>query len=133
MITSEILAVIVAAGLTPNGTNLTQLLAALDARYAPGASFTQSLANPGWVKLGPLVIQFGTTSSFNLDSAGNSVTFPITFPTGCLAVVAMASTDNGVTGSGTNYGSGIFNKTTTGFKLNNDASASTFDYIAIGH
>ena len=97
MITMELLNVIAAAGITPDGTVLTQLKAALDVLYAGGASalqvadFTgshQALSSPGYQKLpGGLVIQWGTSASFGLDTNNNVVTFPVTFPSTCVAVL----------------------------------------------
>lgn len=102
-----------------------------------GSQFTganQSLAGTGYQQLpGGLIVQWGTTASFATDTVGNIVTFPLAFPVGCFVVEATASTDNGINVGAVNYGWGINNKTATGFKINNDAAPSTFDYIAIGH
>lgn len=94
MITEEIRAVIVAAGLTPNGPTVTQLLAALDARYASGGTAVhladltgsnQSLGGTGYQKLpGGLILQWGSAHVGDFSDGVNdphSVTFPITFPT----------------------------------------------------
>lgn len=106
MITEEIRAVLVAAGLTPDHTNLGQLAAAIpllspafatNAEVWAGAltnkvvspaglaSFAKSLAANGYARLaGGLIVQWGQATS----SASNpvSVTFPLAYPTACRAI-----------------------------------------------
>lgn len=100
MITEEIRAVIVAGGLTPSGTVLTQLLAALDARYAAGGTAVhlsdltgsnQLLATSGYQKLpGGLILQWGSAYVGDYSAGVNdphSVTFPLAFPGGVYQVL----------------------------------------------
>lgn len=134
MITAELLAVLVAAGITPDAGTLNQLLAALDARYSSGASFSGSITGDGYMSL-PLgfYIVWGISGSFATDTTHNAVTFANAFPTACFVVIANASSDNGVSIGGTEYAHGVCAKTTTGFQINNDAATSVFDFIAFGN
>lgn len=103
MITEEIRNVIGAAGLTPNGASITQLLAALEVLYGSGSGglhlsdFTgarQSLAASGYQKLpGGLIIQWGSVHVGDLTGGAwtpVSPTFPIAFPTACRVVIPVA-------------------------------------------
>ncbi len=110
MITQELLAVITAAGITPDGTNLTQLLAALDARYGAASlhvsDFTgsnQLLTANGYQKLpGGLIVQWGAFHVGDFSSVSNasgSLTFPISFPNACLRVLPSLEDATGNAGS----------------------------------
>lgn len=84
------------------------------------------------ISVGTKIIKFGTTPTFPLDSTNNAVAFTTPFPTACDVVLLTASTNNGVGNPSSNYVAGIYDKTAAGFKVNNDALASSFDWIAIG-
>lgn len=83
------------------------------------------------IAVGTKLIKFGTSASFAIDTANNQVTFLTPFPVACDAVLITSSFDNGV-GIGSEYSAGIHSKATTGFRINNDSRASTFDWMAIG-
>ena len=126
----ELRAVIVAGGLTPAQGTLTQLRDAIQA-FAGVALVSAGV--PYGFKIGPLIVQFGTTASFGLDTNGNVVTFRDAFPTACLAVFPATNQDHGVNPGSTNYAPGAYGYTTTGFTLVNDSTASTFVYVAFGY
>lgn len=155
MTTQEILNVVLAAGLTPDGTNLTQLLAALDIRYASAASagaalhlpdFTgshQSLGANGYQAIpGGLVLQWGNV--FVGDLAGGTwtetaPTFPIAFPSACHFVNASFMDANAVpgTGRGDIIDVVLRSKSLTGFRVESAeqsgvTQAATCYYFAIG-
>lgn len=92
----------------------------------------QSLAANGYQKLpGGLIIQWGTTGSVPVDGSLD-VTFPIAFPSSCASVVAQQT--YGSPGSGVVLpGWSISSKSATGFRLQNDAQAQVFYWIAIGY
>lgn len=93
----------------------------------------KSLAANGYQKLpGGLVIQWGETATIPQDSATNPITFPTAFNSACVSVVITASTNNGV-GSGAQYVNAATARTTGGFNIVNDASASKFSWIALGY
>jgi hypothetical protein len=108
--------------LTTNGTALSWAYAVASTQSATGSATLP----------GGLIIKWGTSSSFGVDTTDNQVTFGVAFPTNCFAAVASPSTSNGVT-AGSNYSIGVHSFTTTGFKVNNDAGATTVTYIAIGN
>lgn len=96
------------------------------------AAFAKVASANGYQTLpGGIIIQWGTSASIPLDTAG-SVVFPLAFPTNCFVVIVQAATDNGV-GAGAQYSWGTKTKSLTGFDINNDATASVFDWIAIGN
>ena len=99
--------------------------------WANTVTSTQSATGSATLS-GGLIIKWGTSASFGVDTTDNQVTFGVAFPTNCFAVVASPSTSNGVT-AGSNYSIGIHTFTTTGFKVNNDAGATTVTYIAVGN
>ncbi|WP_295537404.1 hypothetical protein [uncultured Pseudacidovorax sp.] len=147
----EIIRVIEAAGLTPSGTNLAQLLAALslpgvfatpgnsdNSTRAATTAFVRntspaSLAAGGWQKLpSGLLFQWGTTGGVGNGSI-STVTFPIAFPTACAAVVA--SPVAGVANTNA-YSVGVGNFTAADFKLSNNSGTSgnvAASYIALGY
>lgn len=90
MITEELRAVITAAGLVPDHTNLGQLLAALQGGFGLG----KLLADSGYVALpGGVIIQWGTGSAAAASGVGSSDTsipniFPVAFPNTCLKILA---------------------------------------------
>lgn len=88
----------------------------------------QTLSGNGYQKLpGGLILQWGLYTGSS--SADVTVTFPLTFPTGCLAIL----TARGYTaGSGTiGYGAGIYISTSQAKFRNSDTGQGYF-YIAIG-
>ena len=84
------------------------------------------------ISVGTKLIKFGTSAMVGLDTANALVTFTTPFPTACDVVMLTATTDNGVSVGGVQYTAGAHTKTVTGFRINNDAPASVFDWIAIG-
>ena len=126
----ELRAVIVAGALTPTQGTLTQVRDAIQA-FAGVALISGGV--PYGFKIGPLIVQFGTTASFGLDTNGNAVTFRQAFPTACLAVFPATNQDHGVNTGSTNYAPGAHTYSTTGFILVNDSTASTFVYVAFGY
>ena len=80
---------------------------------------TESKAAQGYVKYpSGLIIQWGTRAS------NGAVTFPITFPTACRAVVQQMLADA--------Y-SCVTSVTTTGFSSNGSGTSSTRHWIAAGY
>ena len=95
-------------------------------------SFTQSLASSGWTKLpNGLILQWGTTSSFNGD-AGTTVNFPISFPTACVfaKAVPISSSPSGAFETSTTAQS----TTQTTFRaIGSSDRTLTCKYLAIGY
>lgn len=92
MITEEIRALIVAAGLTPSYTDIGQLLQALPGALASRPEMARSLAVPGYQKLpGGLILQWGRVSA-PIDST-TTITLPIAFPS-TFAGVLVTPVDN---------------------------------------
>ena len=86
MITESLVRIIEAAGLTPDHTDLDQLLSALKG----GFGLAESKAGNGYVTLpGGLIIQWGTTSI--PTGNGDLITLPITFPNAILFAIASDS------------------------------------------
>jgi hypothetical protein len=83
MMQEELMSLLTAAGLTPSKTTFTQVRDAIKAIAI--SQFTQNLATPGYVKLpNGLILQWGQAA--NVASSTTTTTFPIAFPTTCLAV-----------------------------------------------
>lgn len=110
--------------LTTDGTNTSWSVA--------GAGTSTQTANGTITFPGGLIMKWGTTATLATDSAANAVTFPTAFPNACFVVQAQATTNNGVSVAA-NYSWGVYSVTVTGFLLNNDSTASTFSWIAIGN
>ncbi len=136
MVIWSLMKVVQTGGATPaafdptNAATYSVLLTALQ------AMFGQVLATSGvpyGFKIGAVTVQFGTTATIALDTVSGVISFPVAFSTACLVVLVTPSTDRGVNPSGGNYSPGIFNKTASGFQINNDSFATTFDFIAIGY
>jgi hypothetical protein len=139
MMTEEIRGVLVAAGLTPSQSDVTQLLQAL---RAAGVFQTQatndastkvattafvnpgsSLSTNGYLKLScGAILQWGQTNHASLTSI--AVTFPIAFPNAIRSIVTSYS------GNATSYPNG---ETTAGFTSNVSATGNTARYVAIGN
>lgn len=94
MMTEELRSVIVAAGLTPDHTNVAQLLAALDARFVNESQFTganQLLDVEGYQMIpGGLIRQWGFASAIP-TMTNKVVTLPVAFTTTCFAAYASYS------------------------------------------
>jgi hypothetical protein len=102
-----------------DGTNLTSLTA---------LQFSKSFAASGYQKLpGGLIIQWGGANSSN---AGTSNSFPITFPTACLSVVAMHN-GSSTTQGGFTVGSSTASAVT--LISNGSITPVSSNYIAIGY
>ena len=89
-----------------------------------GSSASMTFANG-------LIVKWGTTASIPVDTSGSTQTFPAAFPNAIYLVLAVPATDNGVSGSA-NYSWCTHTWTVSSFKINNDAAASTFAWLAIG-
>jgi hypothetical protein len=128
MLTEELLAVIVAGGVTPNATTLTQLRDAIAALVAnntgrPGHTYTSN----DWAYLDKgmgLIVQWGPCA----DSGASPVTvFPLTFPNACWGVLATVQVGGVVETPVVN------SKTASQFTvINGNGGARTDFYIAIG-
>lgn len=152
-IVEEIMAVILAANLTPNRNMLNQMKQALDASYAAlGGLPTQlfqvaaasaaahalrldqiagSSGTPSWISIPywdgatkrNLIVQWGLVAT---TVAAASVTFPIAFPTGCLALLATNAQDN-------SFWPHAFNQTRFGFSIRSDTTPAQAFWLAIGN
>lgn len=94
MITEEIRGIIVAAGLTPTHTDITQLLQAIQALSPQFTDQTGLLSPNGWVSI-PLKIsgvkrkiyfQWGQNTFPSGGTVTQANTFPIAFPNACFTV-----------------------------------------------
>ncbi|WP_438402347.1 gp53-like domain-containing protein [Aeromonas veronii] len=84
MITDELLAVLSAAGITPDKSDHGQLAASLLSMFTGKSEFSSLLANNGYQKLfGGLIFQWGSASG---PAGPLSLTFPISFPNACVFV-----------------------------------------------
>ena len=122
------LATAIATEVTNRNTAITNAISAILSNVVmsnPG-SFTLTIAGTA------IIVKWGTTGTFGTDSADNDVFFLVPFPTNCLVVVACPSTDNGV-GVASAGQSSAHSRTVTGFQINNEGTASTFSWIAIGN
>jgi hypothetical protein len=90
-------------------------------------SSSSSFAFPGYVKLGPFVIQWGTTGSLGNDSP-TSISFPTPFPTACLAVVG---TDTFAGSKSAIWSMYAWNTTT--FTARCDTNTATATWLAVGY
>jgi hypothetical protein len=105
-------------------------------QLARAGVFANSIAASGWQRLpSGLILQWGTTGSIAVDSTV-TVTFPLAFPTACLAGFAnLEVTIVPGTGGYTGHVTGL---STTTMTIGNDANASppaaqTARWFAIGH
>lgn len=132
MITEELRAVIVAAGLTPNQVDTSQLLQALPAALASRPEMSRSLSPAGYQKLpGGLIFQWGggvPSAAGNLQAA-----LPIAFPNSQLrALVSTAGESNpGLVVS-------VFSLSTTSYDfrvrtLAGAASTQQLNWMALGY
>jgi len=104
---------------------------------------TQALTDPAWPMTaaangsitfpGGVILKWGTTPFYPLDTADNVYTFPTAFPTNCWVVVATSSTNNSVGDPGERYSVGIHTKSAASFLVNNDTTGATFDFFAVGN
>lgn len=118
MIQEEIRAVVVAAGLTPSKTTLTQLRDGLAVLYGGGGS----VAMPGWQKLpGGLIIQWGDAAN------AASVVMPVAFPTRGF-VVLCGDADNDPAVGAADFATAGPNVTTINFY-----GVDVNYWIALGH
>jgi hypothetical protein len=111
------------ADLTYDGTDL--IVTPAQGGYGTIAAAFSYTHPGGWIE------KRGTSGTIALDTIG-TVTFPVAFPNNCFGVVANPSTDSGV-GGAIFYSWGTHTFTTASFKISNDASASTFTWIAWGN
>jgi hypothetical protein len=104
---------------------------------AVGAIISGTIASPGSVTLTDgtqtLIVKWGTTGSLTIDTANNVITFATAFPTNCFAVIGSASSANGISFSAANYSMSFHTFSTTGFRVDNDATTGTATWIAIGN
>lgn len=92
---------------------------------------TASIGASGYIKLGPIYIQWGATSC-SADGGSASVTWPVVFPTACLFAICSQNTDT--TSSLERSGCAIFSKSTSGATVSNNATiTTTIGWLAIGN
>lgn len=92
----------------------------------------QSFATSGYSRMGPLLIQWGSTGSIGTNSTVTP-SFPVTFPNACLHVFLTCEDLNG---NNNGLGFSASSLGTTGFTAKHystDASAKSYRYIAIGY
>lgn len=138
IIQAELLNVVEESGLTPKKSSLNQLTLAVQAMIDKKANslvsagdFSQLLDFFGWCKLpNGLIIQWGNGTGGSTEE-GNTLMFPIAFPTQCLAILA---TDIGAGA----FSYGISPISTTQFKVwgrevvRGELSGGGFRWVAIG-
>lgn len=138
----EIAGVVEAAGITLDGTNMSQLLAALP--KIAGINSPSSLSANGYKKYrdpnspsGYFIEQWGN-GTINITAAGRysaSVTFPIAFPTACLQVLTQFDGAGG--SSFLQFMAGATSETTTGCSVSayatGNAGLTSFVYFAKGY
>lgn len=84
MVTEELRGIIAAAGLTPSQSDITQLLQALPGALASRPEMARSLAVSGYQNLpGGLIFQWKQQV---LTTSNAAYSYPISFPTGLLAI-----------------------------------------------
>lgn len=95
------------------------------------SEWVTSLGTSGYAKIpSGLLLQWGRTVALN-PSTLTTISFPATFPTGCLHVFLSLYASSAATGTGP-YGTG--NYTTTNFEIyNNNSGALTFNFLAVGY
>ncbi|MGI4851895.1 MAG: hypothetical protein ACRYGR_08135 [Janthinobacterium lividum] len=115
MMMAELLNAVVAAGLTPSGTDWTQLTQAIKALARKQAGVIYEYSGAYNLLPSPLIIQAFTSPSVQLGAANTEVsyyaTFPVAFPNGLISISAVdhanasinwnsfqGSTVNGTTG-----------------------------------
>jgi hypothetical protein len=118
----ELRAVIAAAGLTPDHTNLDQLLAALNA----GWGMAKSINTSGYLTLpGGIIIQWGEATT-NASGVAN-VTLPIAFPN---AILTIGTNDGEAVASSVAYG-GVNKNGLTGITLTYARGAAAVNAAAV--
>jgi len=80
--------------------------------------------------IGTLVVKWGVSASVPTDTSA-TVTFTTPFPSACRGVLLNPTVDSGV-GGGTQYAYNACVITAANFKINNDATTSTFFWLAVG-
>lgn len=113
----------------------TQKIASNSVNYGKLASseWVSSAAASGYFRLtSGLYVQWGITGAF-ATATSTSVSFPISFPTGCLQVFASIRDNSAVATTATGqWGTGGYS--TTAFSLYNRTSVThTFNWIAVGY
>lgn len=141
MVQEELMAPVLAAGLSPSKTNRSQLLAAMQAMFVPvgaqtGASYS---AGQGTIPLPDgFLLKFGTQSGSFVEQQ-LAVNFTTAFPNGCLIVVPVAL--NATAGNTRDVWAQIVSKSAGGFVAmlqksggsgNTDANDG-IDWIALGN
>lgn len=114
------------------------------AAFLTALGFAGSLASPGYLELpipgvGTFIVQWGQTAPQSQNAGAVATSFPLTFPSACLAAVATLVNSGAGTGSGFDQFSQIvsFNASSVTI-LTQDAAASpasafAHNWIAIGH
>lgn len=110
------------ADLTYDGTDL--IVTPVQGGYGTIAA-AGSYTHPGGY-----IEKWGTTGTLGVDTT-TTVSFPVAFPNNCFGVNANPSTDNGV--GAVLYSWGVHTFAVGSFRINNDASASTFTWRAWGN
>ena len=89
----EIVNAIIAAGLTPDEGDLTQLSQAIPLLVGLDVEANQSLTMPGYTKTpGGAILQFGTASITGANTVA-TLSLPVTYPNGALGAVVTDSGD----------------------------------------
>lgn len=133
MITDELLAVLTAAGITPDKANHTQLLAALSSMFPNKSQFVAAIANSGYQKLSSgLIIQWINTTTTTGGRATGS--WPIAFPNAFRCIVVNGGVGSSVASqvSAATGGNGT-NATTYDVWVANGNAGSGVSIIAIGN
>ena len=93
---------------------------------------TGSISGNGWLKIGPIYLQWGIAGSVASQPAFTTVSFPINFPSACFSVVAttlgdIASSHNRIT-----YIDPA-SISASSFNVSNNGSGAGASWIAIGN
>ncbi|SAK88386.1 hypothetical protein AWB76_06323 [Caballeronia temeraria] len=91
MIQEELMAVVTAGGVTPSKTTYNQVYQALQALFQQKSAFAASLGGVGYLKIpspvGTFILQWGTSATLAANTV-IGVTFPVAFPSACVAAFA---------------------------------------------
>ncbi len=82
---------------------------------------------------GGLIMKWGKTASLLTDTADNVVTFAVAFPNNCFQVICSCATGYAVGMSTEAFSVAAHTVTAAGFKIDNDSTAQTVAWFAIGN
>ncbi len=133
MITEELRAVIVAAGITPDHTSVVQLLAALQKLDVVGDVSIKSLSANGYYKLpGGLIIQW-REGSLTSPPGNVPVTWPVAFPNAVLLAFAADKTSGSDLARAFTWRSDLGSLSQSYFGSDATSGTGVFSAIAIGY